>query len=224
MASLPTCWIGIGDLHGHTANLGRIPELPGAAGVILSGDLTNSGGVAQASKVVEAVAAYNPRILGQIGNMDQEPVQAWLDAKGMGIHARAVELAPGLALMGVGWSGPTPFSTPSEVPDAQLGKWLDEAYQTAKTFGHVILVSHTPPFGSKADVVGSGAHVGSVAVRDFIERTQPDVCLTGHIHESRGVDRLGRTVVVNPGDLASGGYALIIYDGGGVTARLKTIS
>jgi Icc-related predicted phosphoesterase len=217
-------WIGMGDIHGHTANIGRIPGLAGAAGVIISGDLTIKGGVAEASRVIEAVAAVNPRILAQIGNMDHEPVQAWLDEKGMGIHARVVELAPGLGLMGVGWSSPTPFHTPSEVPDAQLGQWLDQAWERAKAFDHVILVSHTPPHATAADRVGSGAHVGSAAVRAFIERAQPDVCLTGHIHESRGTDSLGRTVVVNSGDLASGGYVVIEYDGRSVTAALKTVA
>lgn len=216
-------WIGFGDVHGHTANLDRIPELAGAAGVIVSGDLTNRGGVAEARRVIEAVAAINPRILAQIGNMDYHPVQDWLDEKGLGIHARAVELVPGLGLMGVGWSGPTPFGTPSEAPDAQLAAWLDKAYEEAKNFKRLILVSHTPPQGSDADVVGNGAHVGSKAVRDFIDRTQPDVCLTGHIHESRSAGMLGATLVVNPGDLASGGYMVIEYDGENIRADLKVI-
>lgn len=217
-------WIGIGDVHGHTANLRRIPEMPGAAGVIVSGDLTIKGGVDAAREVTRAIAQVNPHILAQIGNMDYAPVQSWLDGQGMGIHARAVELAPGLGLMGVGWSGPTPFGTPSEAPDEQLGRWLDQTFEQAKRFPHLVLVSHTPPHGTAADVVGHGAHVGSPAVRAFIERTQPEVCLTGHIHESRSVDRIGRTLVVNPGDLASGGYVLIAYDGEKATAELKTVA
>lgn len=217
-------WVGIGDIHGQTANLRRIPELPQATGVIISGDLTIRGGVPEARDVIEAVSALNPRVLAQIGNMDFATVQAWLDGNGQGIHAKAMELAPGLKLMGVGWSPPTPFATPSEVPDARLAEWLLEAYEQARDFDHLILVSHTPPHGTATDVVGSGAHVGSLAVREFIERAQPDLCLTGHIHESRAVDSIGKTVLVNPGDLASGGYALIGYDGRAVTAQLKTIS
>ena len=217
-------WVGIGDVHGHTANLRFIPELPLATGVIVSGDLTIRGGVPEASEVAQAISAVNPRILAQIGNMDFATVQTWLDGQGWGIHARAVELAPGLGLMGVGWSPPTPFATPSEVPDARLAEWLLEAYEQARDFDHLILVSHTPPHGTTTDVVGSGAHVGSLAVREFIERAQPDMCLTGHIHESRNMDSIGKTVIVNPGDLASGGYVLIGFDGQAVTARLKTIS
>ena len=217
-------WIGIGDIHGNTDNLRRIPELPQAAGVIVSGDLTIRGGVPEAREVIEAVSALNPRILAQIGNMDFASVQTWLDGRGQGIHARALELTPGFGLMGVGWSPPTPFATPSEVPDARLAEWLLEAYEQARDFAHLILVSHTPPHDTATDMVGSGAHVGSLAVREFIERAQPDLCLTGHIHESRSMDSIGRTVIVNPGDLPSGGYAIIGFDGQTVTAQLKTIS
>jgi hypothetical protein len=216
-------WVVFGDVHGRTANLRGIPELAGAAGVIVTGDLTNRGGVDEAQEVIESLAAINPRILAQIGNMDLAPVQDWLDDQGRGLHLRAVELVPGLGVMGVGWSGLTPFHTPSEVPDFQLASWLDETYEKARHFKHLILASHTPPHGSKTDVAGSGAHVGSRAVREFIERVQPDLCLTGHIHESRSVDRIGDTVVVNPGDLASGGYVLVSFDGDSLTTELMDI-
>ena len=216
-------WIGFGDVHGHTRNLHLIPEMAGAAGVIVSGDLTIRGGVSEAREIIDSIAEINPRILAQIGNMDYAPVQTWLDSEGKGMHARAVELAPGLGLMGVGWSGPTPFGTPSEVPDGQLAQWLADTYEKAKNFKHLILVSHTPPHGTLADVVGPGTHVGSMAVREFIERAQPDLCLTGHIHEARSQDTLGRTRVINPGDFASGGYVRIGFDGREVTAELKTV-
>lgn len=223
MAGSPRYWIAFGDVHGHVRNLKHIPELPGASGVIVSGDLTVRGGVTEAGRVIDAVRAFNPRVMAQIGNMDYESVQEWLDGRGMGIHARTVELAPGLGLMGLGWSGPTPFGTPSEVPDGQLAEWLEEAHAMAGGFGRLVLVSHTPPYGTKADMTGSGAHVGSRAVRDFIEKARPGVCITGHIHEARSVDTLGETVVINPGELAGGGYVRLDYDGATLKAELKTI-
>jgi Icc-related predicted phosphoesterase len=50
--------------------------------------------------------------------------------------------------------------------------------------------------------------VGSTAVRTFIERVQPMLSLHGHIHESRGLARLGRTVAINPGSEYSTGVLL----------------
>lgn len=227
MPHTPSYWIGLGDLHGHVANLSRIPELAGAAGVIVSGDLTVKGGVPEARQVIEAIAAINPAIHAQIGNMDLAPVEPWLDERGLGMHARCLELAPGLGLLGLGWSNPTPFNTPSEVDDAQLGSWLEQAYAMAQKttgFDTLLLVSHTPPFDTAADQVSPGVHVGSQAVRDFILRVRPALCLTGHIHEARSVDALGDTVILNPGDLGSGGYARIDWDGRTLTGALRLVS
>lgn len=71
---------------------------------------------------------------------------------------------------------------------------------------------HLPPFGSKLDEApaldeklrpmhGSRAMrpVGSTAVRDAINRYQPLLSLHGHIPESKGATKLGRTLAINPG-------------------------
>jgi hypothetical protein len=42
-------------------------------------------------------------------------------------------------------------------------------------------------------------HVGCKAVRSVIERVQPMMGLHGHIHESRGIEKIGRTTCFNPG-------------------------
>jgi Icc-related predicted phosphoesterase len=68
----------------------------------------------------------------------------------------------------------------------------------------MIAVVHCPPYQTRCDVLFDGKHIGSVALRRWIERCQPRVTLHGHIHESPSIsgtyfDRLGRTVVVNPG-------------------------
>ena len=88
---------------------------------------------------------------------------------------------------------------------------------------HTLLVCHTPPHGTATDVVGDGVHVGSPAVRAFIERVQPEVCLTGHIHEARATDVLGTTQIINPGALSGGGYARIRLAEGRLTASLSVL-
>lgn len=224
-------WIAFGDVHGQTANMARLPGVEGAAGIIITGDLTLAGGVAEAAPVIEAARELNPVIFAQIGNMDYESVTAYLEEEGANLHRRVVPLdathAPGVVLAGVGGSTPTPFNTPSEYGEHLVAAWLDElAEEAAKAAGfrHMILVSHTPPKDTATDTVGGGVHVGSTAVRTFIERYQPALCLTGHIHESAGVERLGETLVLNPGMLADGGYARISLDGAGrPTAALLRI-
>ncbi|MBF0482883.1 MAG: metallophosphoesterase family protein [Desulfovibrionaceae bacterium] len=213
-------WIGFGDIHDDTRMFAAIPELPGAAAALVSGDLTMRGGPQAAAPVLSALTAINPHVLAVIGNMDQASVEGLLAQEGMLIQASSRELAPGLGVMGVGWSTPTPFDTPSEAPDATIAAWLEAAYESAKGFDRLILVCHNPPVNTAVDLAGGVNHVGSPAVRAFIERVQPDVCLTGHIHEARSLDRIGETLIVNPGNLAAGGYAVISLQDGRVTARL----
>jgi uncharacterized protein len=67
-----------------------------------------------------------------------------------------------------------------------------------------VYVVHTPPFATTLDRLQGGiTPIGSRALRAFIERRQPPLTLHGHVHESPGVERMGRTVCVNPGDSVS---------------------
>lgn len=62
-----------------------------------------------------------------------------------------------------------------------------------------ILLSHASPFGTKADKI-MDEHCGNKSVREFILKHKIDYCFSGHIHEgAHTVDKLGNTVVVNPG-------------------------
>lgn len=215
-------WIGFGDIHEQVVNVRSIPELPGAAGAIVSGDLTNRGRKASAEKILAQIRRINPVIHAQIGNMDFQEVHDYLEEQGMNIHARGLDLGSGVGLMGVGCSTPTPFGTPGEVSDEQIAAWLERAHEQVRDLPHLLLVAHNPPFGTATDRIG-GVSVGSRAVRAFIENVQPEVCLTGHIHEARAMDAIGQTTIVNPGQLAGGGYALIRLTDAGLTAELKSI-
>ena len=67
-----------------------------------------------------------------------------------------------------------------------------------------IYLMHSPPFGTRLDLIQGGKPAGSRSIRGFIERNQPLLTLHGHIHESPEIsgaymDRLGETVMINPG-------------------------
>ena len=47
--------------------------------------------------------------------------------------------------------------------------------------------------------------VGSTAVRDAIVSYQPMLSVHGHIHESRGIKKMGRTLAINPGSVYGDG-------------------
>ncbi len=68
-----------------------------------------------------------------------------------------------------------------------------------------IFVIHAPPWNTNLDMVyPDGSHIGSKAVREFIEREQPMLTLHGHAHESYEItgqfkEVVGKTVSINPG-------------------------
>ena len=217
-------WVAIGDVHDDIHALAAIPELSGADGLILTGDLTNVGGAREAARVLDAARKHVPVVAAQIGNMDKAEVADLLSREGINIHAAARSLAPGLAAIGIGGSTPTPFGTPSEFPEASYTAWLESCWPKAKQLAEqVLLVSHNPPKHTKCDLVGAGMHVGSEAVRAFIEKRQPPLCLCGHIHEARAADAIGATRVINPGNLSAGGYIVLTYAQGRLAAELRTL-
>lgn len=77
-----------------------------------------------------------------------------------------------------------------------------------------IYLFHAPPFGTALDLAGRG-HVGSRAIRGFIEAKQPPLTLHGHIHESPYVsskwhDSIGNTLCINPGQGRAKLHAVIM--------------
>jgi len=223
MSEAEKFWIGFGDIHEDLSLLDEIRDLAAADGVIISGDITNRGGIRRASGLLDTVCKINPNIYAQIGNMDQPEITSYLEAKGWNIHAKGKQLAEDIGIMGVGYSTPTPFMTPAEVPDDRLGEWLKEGYEYVKHLPKLILVAHDPPYGSKAARLSSGENVGNKSVLEFIRRFQPDICLTGHIHEAESEDFIGKTKVLNPGMFGLGGYVMIQVKDEKLEAKLMFI-
>ena len=204
-------WIAYSDIHGDCSPLGRIPDLREAAGSIICGDLTLAGGKEAAARVLDACGAYSPVMAALPGNMDMPEVLELLHERGISLHGRAVRPCPEVALIGVGGSNPTPFRTPYELSEDEIAAALEKALDEAGSYAHLVLVSHAPPLGGQCDRLRGGGHAGSAAVRSFIEKVQPELCLCGHIHEARGLDRLGNCTVINPGPLSEGGYIKISF-------------
>ena len=66
----------------------------------------------------------------------------------------------------------------------------------------VVLITHQPPYGTKLDDLEYFEHVGNKSYRKFILKNKPVLALSGHLHENFGaIDKLGKTVLINPGPL-----------------------
>jgi Icc-related predicted phosphoesterase len=213
--------VAFGDIHEHLHNIGKIEGVCDASLVIITGDLTTRGGVEEARVVIEWVRQYNPNIYALAGNMDLREVESFLADEGISLHGRGYVVEENIGIFGVGGSNPTPFHTPNELDEDEIAAFILQGYREVKDAALKILISHAPPANTKVDRVAGGRHAGSKAVREFIETYQPDLCITGHIHEARGEDLIGETPIINPGMLKNGGYVEVDIENKALKVALK---
>jgi len=110
-------------------------------------------------------------------------------------HGATAEIG-GVRFAGLGYSTVTPFDTPGEYSEDEIAEHLEKF----AAWKPQVLVCHSPPLGTPLDRIKAGLHAGSRAVREFIEKHQPDHFFCGHVHEAEGVViQMGATRAMNVG-------------------------
>jgi uncharacterized protein len=149
------------------------------------------------------------------GNDDPLGVQEAIEQAGRveACEDRIVEF-DGHAMISLGYSNRTPWDSPRELDEDQLYERVDTLASQLDDPSTAVFNLHVPPYDSTLDIapeleedftvvmVGSEPKmipVGSTAVRELIERYQPALSLHGHVHESAGAKRIGKTLCINPG-------------------------
>jgi Icc-related predicted phosphoesterase len=149
------------------------------------------------------------------GNDDELNVDEVIRASGRNVElaeGRVIDI-DGFQMASTGWSNRTPWDTYREEDEPQLKERIDRVVsQVTAAPERVVFGFHCPPYKSGLDdapeltadmrLKDAGRAVrpvGSTAVREAIEEFQPCLSLHGHIHESRGNTRIGRTLCINPG-------------------------
>jgi len=197
----------------------RLQEQP-ADLVIVSGDLTNFGGRDDAAKVIADVRRSCGRVLALPGNLDTADVIPYLEREGVALHGRGM-LVDGIGIFGCGGSNITPFKTPTEFTEDEIYATLVRGYSEVRDVRPLLMICHPPPFETRCDRIVGGRAVGSTAARRFIEEFKPDVCISGHVHESVGTDTIGPTTILNAGPFKDGGYIVVRTADGKLDARLE---
>jgi Icc-related predicted phosphoesterase len=161
----------------------------------------------------ERLAGTGIALYVMLGNDDEPHLKDVLAETGIDCEDEIVELPEGFQMISCGWANPTPWHSPRELPEDELEQRIEKFAERVDST-HAIFNLHVPPIRTALDkapeldetlkpVVRGGAvsvvSVGSEAVRNVIERHQPPLALHGHIHEARGVAKVGRTVCINPG-------------------------
>lgn len=132
----------------------------------------------------------------------------------MNPEGRVVEIDADHEMISTGYSNITPWHAYRDIAEEELAQKIETMASQVKNMSGCIFNFHCPPFNTLLDtapkldetlkpVMSGGAMkmapAGSIAVRNAIEKYQPILGLHGHIHESKGVEKIGRTMCVNPG-------------------------
>lgn len=153
------------------------------------------------------------------GNDDTFDIDAVVEASPCVTFAegKLVDL-DGFSLVSMGYTNPTPWDTFREAPEAALAEKIEAVAALVPDMSRAIFNFHAPPYGTGLDEAPAldenlrpmhggvvMAPVGSTAVRESILKHQPMLSVHGHIHESRAVKKMGRTLAVNPGSVYGDG-------------------
>jgi Icc-related predicted phosphoesterase len=156
------------------------------------------------------------------GNDDKLEIDSALVNSGPLVNPenRVVELDGGYEMITLGVANPTPWKSPREATEEKLGEMIEALAAQVKRSESAIYNLHVPPIDTELDKApavshdfnyvkeGLGIkfiHVGSSAVRKSIEAHSPMLGMHGHIHESKGFVKIGRTLCLNPGSEYSDG-------------------
>jgi uncharacterized protein len=150
------------------------------------------------------------------GNDDPYVIDSLLSSSGCVYNAdqRLVQVGP-FEMITLGFANITPWLCPRDIPEEELEDKIDRLAEQVKDLSKCIFNLHVPPYDTQLDLApqldanltpkleGGGQFkmvpVGSKVVRKAIEKYQPMLGLHGHIHESRGMEKIGRTMCLNPG-------------------------
>jgi Icc-related predicted phosphoesterase len=104
---------------------------------------------------------------------------------------------------------------------------LNKIFSQVKPNKPVLFLFHDPPKDTKLDLINNpnspmnGKHVGDEINREFIEKYQPQVAVCGHMHETQGTDKIGKSLVINAGYGRVGQFLILDIKGGNIKYELK---
>lgn len=174
--------LAVADIHGAKNGVNTInqfiskynPDL-----VIIDGDITQFGPLNYAKKVLDSISI---KTLAVPGNCDPKEILNVIDeSKAINLHKNKI-LINGLTFVGLGGSNITPFNTIFEMSEEEIFESLDKIMER-----NAILVTHAPS-KNNMDRVKNVGHVGSNAIAQIVEKYQPRLVISAHIHEARGVN------------------------------------
>lgn len=197
----------ISDLHAHNKVLDKMDDIfKQADAVLFAGDFAECFKPETGEEALEKLCSKHDTIYAVLGNCDNEVFMEDLEEKDICVE-KALVFHEGLAIAGSGggtiFTGKTEFERTEEECLSDFDIVVNSVEQGGDTslWSNTILISHNPPKGATVDAVNADLHAGSQMFTDFILKHKPLAVICGHIHEGRGVEKIGETTVINPGSL-----------------------
>jgi len=191
------------DIHSNLGMVARIMEhIHNHIDLALVlGDLTQFGDRG-AREVVESIGA--DKCYAIPGNLDTWETAREIEAMGISLHGKCIKLGK-FGLIGFGGGL---FDNPGRVlySEEQIMESIAPLLQKEK---NAILATHMPPKDTALDLTAGGMHVGSISIREAIEKFRPRLHLCGHIHEAAGEIKIGKTRCINIGPAKEGSALLL---------------
>jgi len=181
------------DFHGDNTATKRLAEKAKKENVdlvILAGDIT---GAVETNNLLKPFKDNKQNVVFVPGNWDSSETTDFLSKlygiKNVGEH---YVIYKNVGIFGIGspdWQ--------MSLDEKETFKKLKKDFEKIKNLEKKIMVSHIHAAGSKAEFSGIR---GSKGIRKAIEQFQPDLFLSGHIHEAEGlIEKIGKTKLVSVG-------------------------
>lgn len=201
---MTTKFLVISDIHGNERCLNKIrasyhkyePDFS-----VVCGDITHFGPPQDAMNILERIPTD---VIGIIGNCDPESViQAYAEAEEEYIELKITQKGD---LDFIGLSG---------------SSYSEDKLQTFERRGSVsdVFVFHQPPYDI-LDKTSKGEHIGNKDLKPMIEKLEPKLVLSGHVHEDRGIVEEENTTFMNPGPAMDDKLGLVEIEDDTIDAKL----
>lgn len=201
--------ITLSDIHGNYTKIEEIlRHETGYDLILISGDITTHGTPTEVKEAFKHFQSYGVPILSVAGNMDTPEIDNTLTAIGCSINGLGL-IIKDIGFFGVSAAPYSPLHTPYEISEEEVLRRANIGWNEVKHARWKVFVPHAPPYETKLDRTFFGKHVGSISIRNFIEKNKPNIVVCGHIHEARGTDTIGSTQMINCGSAAKGYYGII---------------
>lgn len=220
----------LSDLHAHNDVLDKMDDVFAKSDAVLfAGDFAACFKPETGKEALLQLCKKHDTIFAVLGNCDNEDFLEDLEEQDVCVEKTLV-YHEGLAFAGAGggtyFTGKTEFERQEQdiIADFNIVKNCVEETGDKSLWKNLILICHNPPKGKTVDAVNENLHAGSELFAKYIEENQPLAVVCGHIHEGAGMEKIGETLVINPGSLGeAGSYAQMEIEKEGEFWQIKDV-